>query len=41
MSKALAVAEKIVSNPVKVKSLIVLQIKYKMKQALLKAEAKE
>lgn len=41
MSKALAVAKKIVSNPVKVKSLIVLQIKYKMKQALLKAEAKE
>lgn len=34
--KALEIAEKVIMKPVKVKSLVVSQIKYKMKQALMK-----
>lgn len=36
--KALEVAEKVIKKPIKVKSLVVSQIKYKMKQALQKFE---
>lgn len=37
--KALEVAEKIIEKPIKVKSLIISQIKYKMKRTLQKSGA--
>ena len=36
--KALVVATKIVNKPIKVKSPVITQIKYKMKQAVLNSE---
>ena len=39
--KALEVAKKVMETPVKIKSLAVNQIRYKMKQAVLKSETKK